>query len=448
MSFGFGVGDFLDLYDRAKEIVEACRDGPGDVRDLGTEVEAMQVTLYQLSQDATDPESLLNRKGIQRKQDLDQIIINCQNIIKEAKDFVDKHSSAIASEDKSPRAVVRRIWHSYRAGSVDLDTLRERFTFWTSVINVFQTSLNSAAVGRIELKVDEILARLLLMDPAERTKTQDTASVMSLASDEDDETAWDELRADLVAVGVSTKDVESHKQQIIDYITGLIHEAIPEAVKPRKPRWEANSRHFDVSRVTFSLAKVLFGTFKSTPSCMLVLEFKCTSKDVFGSFLARLTCFGRPVDASKPSDSSDIGNVTPHLLAFAPTSMENGQVKAETNVLRNTQANSVRNNWTITAVVHWGVAFQKWGPPRAAARAKEAEFDRAVRIALVVEHGNRDFVMDIGVSGVVKEGWRRFGFGRLGGTQESVTIQPQPSVTVLDGIDLEAEAKASSSSPS
>jgi hypothetical protein len=41
MSFDFGVGDFLDVCDLAKAIVDACSGGPREFRELSKVVEAM-----------------------------------------------------------------------------------------------------------------------------------------------------------------------------------------------------------------------------------------------------------------------------------------------------------------------------------------------------------------------------------------------------------------------
>ena len=111
MSFGFGVGDFLDLYDRAKAVVDACRDGPPEFRELSRKVETLQVTMARLREDAKNPTSLLMRKGQNRQKDLKQIITTCREILDETQAFVDKHSTlAEAAPAHQPVHVVKRIW--------------------------------------------------------------------------------------------------------------------------------------------------------------------------------------------------------------------------------------------------------------------------------------------------------------------------------------------------
>jgi hypothetical protein len=80
-------------------------------------------------------------------------------------------------EGLAPVKVVKRIWHSYQVGSEDLDDMRRKLTFHTSTISLFLDSLSSAALGRIECKVDQILAKLMMANPR-----QSTASVSSIHS--------------------------------------------------------------------------------------------------------------------------------------------------------------------------------------------------------------------------------------------------------------------------
>jgi len=40
MSFGYAVSDFLGIYDRAKAIVDACREGPAEFQELSRGLDA------------------------------------------------------------------------------------------------------------------------------------------------------------------------------------------------------------------------------------------------------------------------------------------------------------------------------------------------------------------------------------------------------------------------
>ena len=77
MSFGFGVSDFLKIYELARDITVACRNGPREFREVRAESRALQSTLKRLYEDAADEQSLLNTKGKERKQDLLDIVGSC-----------------------------------------------------------------------------------------------------------------------------------------------------------------------------------------------------------------------------------------------------------------------------------------------------------------------------------------------------------------------------------
>lgn len=72
MAFGFSVGDFLAVLEIAKGVYDACKDGSAEYKELCSETKSMRYAIQSLSNDARDPDSLLNRKGFNRKNELDQ----------------------------------------------------------------------------------------------------------------------------------------------------------------------------------------------------------------------------------------------------------------------------------------------------------------------------------------------------------------------------------------
>jgi hypothetical protein len=70
ISFGFGTGDILKIYDRAKAIINAYCDGLQEFKELSREVETLQIMITQVLKEEKNPESLLNCKGIAQKKGL------------------------------------------------------------------------------------------------------------------------------------------------------------------------------------------------------------------------------------------------------------------------------------------------------------------------------------------------------------------------------------------
>ena len=125
MSFGFGVGDFLAVSNIAKGVYEACKDGPREYKEISREAKSMGYVINSLSDDAQDPHSLLNKKGVRRKPELVEIIRNCETTMQELQAMVDKHSSLGDGHGK-----FTRVWDAYKVGSSDLDSLRGKLTFY------------------------------------------------------------------------------------------------------------------------------------------------------------------------------------------------------------------------------------------------------------------------------------------------------------------------------
>ena len=185
----------------------------------------MRYAINSLSNDAQDPHSLLNTKGVKRKAELVEIIENCETTIQEVQTMIDKHSSL-----KSDRGKFVRVWHAYKIGSSDLDSLRGKLTFYTSIIIMFLLSLEGSAVARIERKVDRVYARMLQDDAGQAQQSSiSVASTSSLLShiDTNEDDVWTILKTELLAEDISMAHIMSNKEDIIGYIKYLIAKGIP-----------------------------------------------------------------------------------------------------------------------------------------------------------------------------------------------------------------------------
>jgi hypothetical protein len=229
MSFGYGVGDFLSILQLAKQIVEACLDGPPEFRELSREIQSFEVVINRISSDAKNPQSRLNRKGAGRKKDFDQIVENCKITMEEIGTYVDKHSS-IARSDGGATGAIRKAWSSYQVGSEDLNNMRGKLIFWVSCINSFLSSLDPAAQTRIEYKLDLLMEKLGLASSDAGVSANSVASVVSVFSFHDgspDEDSWKLIQRSLLEDGVSESDIDDNKERIIQYVKELVISSLP-----------------------------------------------------------------------------------------------------------------------------------------------------------------------------------------------------------------------------
>ncbi|PMD13224.1 hypothetical protein NA56DRAFT_712259 [Hyaloscypha hepaticicola] len=226
MSFGYSVSDFLLICEKAKAIVDACRQGPAELQELSNEVWTLQKTVDQLSSDAQDPNSILNRRGSARRGDLEQIIDNCKTALAEIESFISKHT-VVESASSSLRTNARRVWHDYQVGMANLDNSRNKLTFYTSTINVFLGSLNAAAMGRVMHRLDEIYSRIMDVDRrSSAASTNSFNSIISFATGEPDLSGWSFIQNELSGFGVSREDIEDNQGKIIEYVKKLVNQSI------------------------------------------------------------------------------------------------------------------------------------------------------------------------------------------------------------------------------
>jgi hypothetical protein len=233
MSFGWGAGDILAGIDLAKTVIDAIKSGPSEYREIHRELASLNIALRSVQEGIDDPESLLNRKGRPRKQELLDILANCRIVAVEVQELVDKHSS-LNGHGRTPR----RVWDAYRIGSSDLDTLRGRLTFYTSTIDMFLHSLEGPALARIEGMVRLLVAKMGISQavPGSGAKSiasvASTATILSILDPDQEAEAWEFLRAELMAEGILPSHLKTYRVEIIGYVKTLIEGVETPLVSP------------------------------------------------------------------------------------------------------------------------------------------------------------------------------------------------------------------------
>ncbi len=222
MSFGFALSDFLAVAKIARSIYKSCKAGPVEYQELCSETKSLGYALQSLSHDMREPDSLLNRKGLQRKGQLDEIISSCKSTMKDLQTMIDKRSSL--QPDRN--GTITRIWDAYKVGSSDLDSYRGKLTIHTSTISVFLLSLQGPAMKRIETRLDKIYARMIQDDIAQTR--QSTVSLVSTASilsqiDTHEDDVFAILKTELLAEDISLARIIRHKDDIISHVRKLLN---------------------------------------------------------------------------------------------------------------------------------------------------------------------------------------------------------------------------------
>ncbi|KAG4436812.1 hypothetical protein IFR05_007702 [Cadophora sp. M221] len=163
MSFGFSVGDFIAVGRLVLNLYNACKDAPGEFREINGELSSLHIILCDLAEQALDPTSLLIRRGENRGPEWRQIRSNLETTLCELQDLVDRY-----------RTMGRSAWRRVRLASENLSELRAKLGFHLGVINT------------------------------------------------DDSVSWKQVEMDLLTEGISQEDFERHRDRIKELLNWVV----------------------------------------------------------------------------------------------------------------------------------------------------------------------------------------------------------------------------------
>jgi hypothetical protein len=126
---------------------------------------------------------------------------NCVSVLQQLNQLLIKYKS-LGTRSK-------RTWDRVRFGTENLQGIRDKLMVHTSSLTLFLTTLGTGSLGRIEKKLDELIADMRAGRRA--------ATVLSMADDEEDEAEeqWDLWKGELVKEGLSKTELEEHKHWIL-----------------------------------------------------------------------------------------------------------------------------------------------------------------------------------------------------------------------------------------
>jgi hypothetical protein len=207
MSFGFSIGDFVAVGQLTWTVYRSCKGAPGEFQELSRELSSLHTILHELEDEAKSPSSLLNRRGTARKPELDILVNNLLEVLRQIEDIVKRYHNLGRYQ--------KRTWDRVKFATEDLAALRAKLSFHVNSIELFIASLSAGSLARIEVILDELVQDI----KAGRKEP----TVISTCED-DDEVAWSELERELVGDGITRQDVEKYKEDIKEYLKKLIQE--------------------------------------------------------------------------------------------------------------------------------------------------------------------------------------------------------------------------------
>ena len=208
MSFGFAIGDFVALGNLAWNIYKECKTASAEFQEARNEVLSLHAAIRELQDEVDNKDSILNRAGVGRKQELDGLMRNCSDVLGQLEQLLTRYRSLGTKQ--------KRTWDRVKFGSEGLQEIRSKLMFHTSALTLFLTSLGTGSLGRIEKKLDDLASEI--------RAGQHEPSLISLCNEEDTSggnSAWrvliDELSEDF-----SRAEIEAHKEEITRYIRDLL----------------------------------------------------------------------------------------------------------------------------------------------------------------------------------------------------------------------------------
>ena len=134
------------------------------------------------------------------------ILGNVQHMLKDLEAMVLKYRSLATLE--------KRTWDRLRFGLKGLNTIRQKLTYHTAQMELFLGSLTVGALGRIE----DLLKDLVL----EVRNGRRSPTILSIdLSAEEGAVGWNQLQSDLSEGGIALKDIDRHRDDILEYMSTL-----------------------------------------------------------------------------------------------------------------------------------------------------------------------------------------------------------------------------------
>ncbi len=208
MSFGFAVGDFIAAGTLAWNVYRSCKGMRKEFAEVGREARAAHTVAKELVEEAKDEQSVLNRRGAARTQELLSLVGGLQKALEDFDRIIIKYRGLSRRE--------RRIWDQLRLASEDLSGIRDKLTYHLVAITAFTDSLERGTLARMETVMLELVEEV-----RQGRRPPTLVSIDHLQ----DTSGWKELESELAEDGITAADVVEHKAAIRVFLLGRLKDS-------------------------------------------------------------------------------------------------------------------------------------------------------------------------------------------------------------------------------
>jgi hypothetical protein len=230
MSFGFSIGDFVQLTQLAWSVVQNTRKAVGAHGDLLREVTSLHLVLSRLSLEVQNPASLLNQTHDGRRDELLLLRRHCARRLRVLAQILDKYNAL--DDEKRKATKFTKFCHRVRFGNgemQDLGEIRGEIAAYTSALTLFLNLISMGSHGRVESLMEKQGGELskmrqslnwLVAEEQARSRPNGEGSILTSYA-EDDTKVWKEFRRGLIEEGFKSGVIERHGKIIKEYIMEL-----------------------------------------------------------------------------------------------------------------------------------------------------------------------------------------------------------------------------------
>ncbi|KAI4232098.1 MAG: hypothetical protein LQ349_005211 [Xanthoria aureola] len=203
MSFGVGLGDLIAAATLAWNVYRSCKGMRKEFAEVGREARAAHTVVKELVEEANNDQSVLNRRGAARSQELLSLVSGLQKALEDFDRIIIKYRGLSRRE--------RRIWDQLGLASEDLSGIRDKLTYHLAAINAFTDSLERGTLARMETVMLELVEEV-----RQGRRPPTLVSIDHLQ----DTSGWKELESELAEDGITAADVVEHKAAIRVFLLG------------------------------------------------------------------------------------------------------------------------------------------------------------------------------------------------------------------------------------
>jgi hypothetical protein len=133
MSFGFSLGDFLEVIKIIREVRNGFLHAPGQFRAIRDELKSLSRLIEDVGEEMTS-----HSLSVTQQETWHECLEGCTSVVNDLRNFMSEHSLI---EETSGSNKLKRVWERIKWDEGPVMELRARIASNISILNAFQATL-------------------------------------------------------------------------------------------------------------------------------------------------------------------------------------------------------------------------------------------------------------------------------------------------------------------